>query len=93
MTTPQTISRTLPDTFFSSIADLVNQHLAALALRDDNYPLSPMASIAMVAIHLFGLAAFWRYYHQPIWLAVPTLALLLALPLLKWRLKIAATNT
>ncbi len=37
----------------------------------------------MLALHLGGLAAFWRYYHQPIWLALPTLFVVVAFPL--WR--------
>ncbi len=37
----------------------------------------------MLALHLGGLAAFWRYYHQPIWLALPTLFVAIAFPL--WR--------
>ncbi|MBI4788456.1 MAG: hypothetical protein HY782_15605, partial [Chloroflexi bacterium] len=86
MTTPQTTARAWPGSFFAPVRGLVNQHLAALALRDDDYPLAPLASAAMVAVHLVGLAAFWRYYHQPIWLAIPTLVLLLGLPVAKWRL-------
>lgn len=63
--------------------NLLDQHLNALALRDDaGAPLSRPSTAAMLVIHAAGLAAFWRYYHQPIWLAVPALVLLLAIPLL-----------
>lgn len=73
----------------NSLRALVAEHLAALALRGDETPrpLPPLAIAAMLALHLIGLAAFWRYYHQPLWLALPTLALLVAFPVLAWRLR------
>ncbi len=63
---------------------IISRHLNALALRDDqDTVLSNFAIVGVLALHLCGLAAFWRYYHQPIWLALPTLLVALALPL--WR--------
>jgi len=63
--------------------NLLSAHLAALALRDDFAARSSRGIfIALCAIQLAGLAAFWRYEHQPIWLAVPTIALFFAFPFL-----------
>lgn len=53
-------------------------HLAALALREPTRSLSPLLIVATLALHLLGLAAFWRILHQPIWLALPMLTALLA---------------
>ncbi len=39
----------------------------------------------MLALHLLGLAAFWRIEQQPIWLVLPTLALWLFIPLVLYR--------
>lgn len=65
---------------------VIRAHLAALALRvDDSGALSPRTIAMLLALHLFGLAAFWQLLHQPIWLAAATLALLLLAPLLTWR--------
>ncbi len=59
-------------------------HLAALALQPEPAVAAPPPVIAgMLALHLCGLAAFWRYYHQPIWLALPTLLVVLVFPI--WR--------
>jgi len=56
-------------------------HLAALALRDDEpAPLASSLVIALLALHLFGIAAFWRLLNQPLWLAPVTLAILLIVP-------------
>ena len=61
--------------------DLWERHVAALALRvESTEPLALPAVFAALALHLLGLAAFWRYYHQPVWLAVPTLLVSLTLP-------------
>ncbi len=59
------------------------QHLAALALREPETcsSLSGRAITLLLCAHLVGLGAFWRYYHQPVWFAAPTLALFLAFPL------------
>ncbi len=71
----------------ASIRDLITAHLDALALRDDDTVLSrwwsapALAPALVLTLHLAGLAAFWRYYHQALWLALPTLVLVLALPL------------
>src|SRR5512146_3364348 len=63
---------------------IIGQHLNALALCDDQErPLSHYVILGILVLHLCGLAAFWRYYHQPIWLALPTLLVALAFPL--WR--------
>lgn len=71
-----------------ALRDLVSHHLAALVLQDETpRPLPPLAIAATLALHLVGLAAFWQYYHQPLWLALPTLALLVAFPVLAWRLR------
>ena len=65
---------------------VIRAHLAALALRvDDSVALSPRTVAMLLALHLFGLVAFWQLLHQPIWLAPATLALLLLAPLLTWR--------
>lgn len=65
---------------------LLDWHLAAMALRDDAAaPPSRRILFALGAIHLIGIAAFWRLEHQPIWLAFPTLALLLTFPILTRR--------
>lgn len=67
--------------------NLLVQHLRALALQDDpGASISRAPTVAMLLIHIIGLAAFWRYYHQPIWFAVPTLVLLLAVPLIMFRM-------
>jgi len=57
--------------------------IAALTFRDDARALTRGEIALMLALHLAGLAAVWRYLHQPIWLALPALALLLALPALQ----------
>ncbi|HEX7589044.1 MAG TPA: glycosyltransferase family 39 protein [Anaerolineae bacterium] len=65
------------------LREVLSRHLAALVLSDDAAP--PLPSIALaatVAVHLLGLAAVWRYYERPVWLAIPTLALLLLIPIL-----------
>lgn len=65
---------------------LFDAHLAALELRDGSANPTPrVVVIILCAIHLAGLAAFWRLEHQSIWLAVPTFALVLAFPLLSKR--------
>ncbi len=65
---------------------IIEKHLNALALRDDHESaLSALATLGMVGLHLCGLAAFWRYYHLPIWLALPTLLVALAFPLVRSR--------
>ncbi len=66
---------------------IIRRHLAALALREDADAgeLSAISACLVLGLHLLGLAAFWRYSHQPIWLAMPTLALFLALPLFALR--------
>ncbi|MGE5265567.1 MAG: hypothetical protein ACM3S0_19495, partial [Acidobacteriota bacterium] len=65
----------------------MQRHLAALALCQgpDESPLPPAALAVVLLVHLTGLAAFWRYYHQPLWLALPTLALFLVFPVWAWR--------
>ena len=61
-------------------------HLAALALRDDEpAPLASSLVIALLALHLFGIAAFWRLLNQPLWLAPVTLAILLIVPAMRWK--------
>ena len=61
---------------------LLQRHLAALALSDDAAsPPTPISIAAILLLHLVGLAAVWRYYEQPVWLAIPTLALLLLVPI------------
>lgn len=66
--------------------NLLDQHLDAMALRDDSTaPLARASTLAMLALHLAGLAAFWRYFHQPVWFVIPTLLVLLAVPLVAWR--------
>ncbi len=62
---------------------MVASHLAALTFRDDARALTRGEIALILALHLAGLAAVWRYLHQPVWLAVPALALLLALPALQ----------
>ncbi|MDE3088207.1 MAG: glycosyltransferase family 39 protein [Chloroflexota bacterium] len=65
---------------------LIDRHLAALTFSDDSAAPLPWVSIAAIlALHLLGLAAFWRIEQQPIWLALPSLALLLAIPILNQR--------
>lgn len=61
---------------------MITQHLAALTFRDDARALTRVEIAITLALHLAGLAAVWRYFQQPIWLALPTLALLLAFPAL-----------
>jgi len=62
---------------------LVSRHLAALTFSDDAArSLAPIPMAALLALHLLGLAAVWRYYEQPVWLALPALALLLVVPTL-----------
>ncbi len=77
----------VPLTSLESLRSLARRHVAALALTpgEANQDLPQVgrgATVLVLAIHLAGLAAFWRYYHQPVWLALPLLALLLAAPLL-----------
>lgn len=68
------------------IRSLLAQNAAALALRDEpDSPVPPYLVLLMLVLHLIGLAAFWLYYHQPVWLAIPTLAVLMVLPLLAMR--------
>ncbi|MCL5951311.1 MAG: glycosyltransferase family 39 protein [Chloroflexi bacterium] len=64
----------------NGIDELITRHLNALALcdSDTSCPVPWPLMVGTLALHLAGLAAFWRYYHQPIWLAVPTIAFLLA---------------
>ncbi len=69
----------------ASIRTCLSAHLNALALRDDECACSARLGVLVLALHLAGLAAFWRYYHQPIWLAIPMLLLLSALPLIARR--------
>lgn len=65
---------------------LLEAHLAALALLDENPArFSRSIILAFCVVHLAGLAAFWRYEHHPIWLAIPTLVLVLAFPYLTQR--------
>ena len=65
---------------------LVQCHLAALALREDDAPTLPLPVVALTfLLHLLGLAALFRLLQQPIWLAVPALALLLIIPLALYR--------
>jgi hypothetical protein len=61
--------------------DLLHRHLAALVLVVAAPPVSPLSLAATLALHLLGLAAVWRYYEQPVWLAIPSLALMLLVPL------------
>ncbi len=49
-------------------------------IRDKWRAHSPLVIIATLAVHLGGLAAFWRLLQQPIGLALPTLGMLLVLP-------------
>jgi hypothetical protein len=62
---------------------MIASHLAALTFRDDARALTRGEIALTLALHLAGLAAVWRYLHQPVWLAVPALALLLTLPALQ----------
>ncbi len=71
------------------LRQVARQHLAALALGQrasgaaaKMVPLRTLAAVGILLLHLAGLGAFWRYYHQPVWLALPTLAILLAFPLI-----------
>ncbi len=67
----------------NGLRDLIAQHLAALALWQGPAPPIPRSLIAaMLGLHLLGLAAVWRYFQQPVWFALPTLALFAAFPLL-----------
>ncbi len=68
------------------LRDLLVRHLRALMFSNDAAPALPPISIALtLGLHLLGLAAVWRYYQQPVWLALPTLALLLVVPILVFR--------
>ncbi len=65
---------------------MIAHHLSALTFGEDEHSLSPVEIALVLALHLAGLAAVWRYFQQPIWLALPTLALLLVFPsLTAWR--------
>ena len=69
-----------------ALRETISQHLDALTLRDEPAPSLPLIIVVgLLALHLAGLAAVWRYFHQPIWFALPSLALLLVLPLVTWR--------
>lgn len=69
-----------------SLRDILDRHLRVLAFWDDAISPAPSISVALtLALHLLGLAAVWRYYQQPPWLAIPTLALLLVVPILIYR--------
>lgn len=64
----------------------VDRHLAALTFRAEPAASpGPVTVLLVLVIQLAGLGAFWRYYHQPVWLAIPTLAILLVLPILAFR--------
>jgi hypothetical protein len=66
--------------------NLLDAHLRALTLRDEpQVPLTRAPTILLLAIHLASIAAFWRYYHQPVWLAAPSLALVLVAPIIQLR--------
>jgi hypothetical protein len=60
----------------------VNQHLAALSFSETTASLGRILLAMTLALHLAGLAAFWRVQQQPIAFALLSLALLLAIPVL-----------
>jgi len=65
---------------------MIAAHLAALTFRpEEPAALSSRASVMLFAGHALGLVAFWRLLNQPLWLVVPTLGVLLALPLIATR--------
>src|SRR5512143_2213637 len=78
---------TRPNVDRFTLRSLLQRHLAALALRQgpDESSLPSLALSGVLLLHLLGLAAFWRYYHQPVWLALPTVALFLVFPVWIWR--------
>lgn len=61
---------------------MITQHLAAVTFRQSTHALSRVEIALTLTLHVAGLAAVWRFYQQPVWLALPTLVLLLALPIL-----------
>ncbi|MBI5302949.1 MAG: hypothetical protein HY868_12500 [Chloroflexi bacterium] len=62
---------------------MLADHLAALILREHiRATISLRASLVLFVLHALGLAAFWRLLNQPLWLVVPTLALLLVMPII-----------
>lgn len=66
--------------------NLVDAHLAALALLEKpSARFSRRLLLVLCALHLAGLVAFWRYEHQAIWFAIPTLALFLGFPFISRR--------
>jgi hypothetical protein len=64
------------------LREWVESHLDALTFRDDERARMRLEIALTLALHLAGLAALWRLQQQPIWFALPTLGLLLALPTL-----------
>jgi len=52
------------------------------AILGDGPALPGWASVSLTLAHLAGLSALWRSADRPLWWSLPTLALLLALPLL-----------
>ncbi|MBI5649747.1 MAG: hypothetical protein HZC40_04755 [Chloroflexi bacterium] len=65
---------------------MIHAHLNALALReDDPRSFSLIALAGLIALHLIGIAAFWRLLNQPLWLAPITLAILVIVPAAMWK--------
>ncbi len=70
---------------------LVQSHLGALSLREETaIALSPFFIALTLVFHLLGLAVLFRLWHQPVWLALPVLVLLLAIPFWIYRSRGAA---
>ena len=68
------------------MGDSLASHLAALTFQSDTRVLSRRAIVLAIVLHLAGLAAVWRFFQQPLWFAIPMLALLLFLPAVSaWR--------
>jgi len=70
-------------TLRNKIYECLAPTLAALTFCDDARAHTRGEIALVLALHLAGLVAVWRYLHQPVWLAVPVLALLLTLPALQ----------
>ena len=68
------------------VQSIFDTHIRALALVEDSrFSLSRNAKLILLVVHALGIAALWRYYHQPVWFVLPTLALFLVFPILTLR--------
>ena len=67
----------------AAVGASVSNHFDALRLRECSpatdgaraHALPAATVVALLALHLAGLAALWRYYQQPAALTIPTLLL------------------